>query len=151
MTTISRGLTARRGVDAGLRLIAGVGLLVSAYIHLHRAPGYSLVGDQITEGALFRAQALAAGLAGLALLVRRHRLAWAPAVLVAAGSLVVLVGTVYVNVPAVGPFPPLYEPAWFGEKVVAVASAAAALTAAASGAALYRLTAGPAGPAASRL
>jgi len=81
----------------------------------------------------------------------RHRLAWAPAVLVAAGSLVVLVGTVYVNVPAVGPFPPLYEPAWFGEKVVAVASAAAALTAAASGAALYRLTAGPAGPAASRL
>jgi len=100
MTTISRGLTARRGVDAGLRLIAGVGLLVSAYIHLHRAPGYSLVGDQITEGALFRAQALAAGLAGLALLVRRHRLAWAPAVLVAAGSLVVLVGTVYVNVPA---------------------------------------------------
>jgi len=41
MTTISRGLTARRGVDAGLRLIAGVGLLVSAYIQVRpvvRAP-----------------------------------------------------------------------------------------------------------------
>jgi hypothetical protein len=37
----------------------------------------------------------------------------------------------YVDVPAIGPFPSLYEPVWFREKVVAaVAAAVGSLTAA---------------------
>lgn len=135
MTTFDgRTHTARRhGVDLGLRAVAAAGLLVSAYIHLHLAPGYSLIGDRISEGALFRAQAVAAVLAALALLVQRSRLAWVPTVLVAVGSLVALVGTVYVKVPAIGPFPPVYEPVWFAEKVVAALAVAVALLAAAAG------------------
>jgi hypothetical protein len=120
-------------MDVGLRLVAAAGLLVSAYVHLHLAPGYSLVGRQVTQGALFRAQAVVAVLAAMALLARGHRLAWLPAVLVAAGSLLALVGTVYVAVPAVGPFPRVYEPVWFGEKMVAAVSVTVGLLAAGAG------------------
>jgi len=124
---------ARQGADLGLRVAAAAGLLVSGYIHLHLAPGYSLIGEQITEGTLFRAQAVAAVLAALALLARRTRLSWLPAALVSAGSLAALVGSVYVHVPAVGPFPPVYEPIWYAEKVVAVLSVTVALVAALAG------------------
>jgi len=123
----------RHGIDLGLRAVAAAGLLVTAYIHLDLAPGYALIGEHISEGALFRAQAVAAVLAAVALLVQRGRLPWVPAVLVAAGSLVALVGSVYVNVPAIGPFPPIYEPIWYAEKVVAVLAVAIALLAAAAG------------------
>lgn len=123
----------RQGADLGLRVAAAAGLLVSAYIHLHLAPGYSLIGEQITERTLFRVQAVGAVLAALALLARRTRLSWLPAALVSAGSLVALVGSVYLDVPAVGPFPPVYEPIWYAEKVVAVLSVAVALVAALAG------------------
>lgn len=122
--------------DLGLRVVAAAGLLVSAYIHLQLAPGYALIGEQVTEGTLFRLQAVAAVLAALALVARRARLSWLPTVLVAAGSLVALVGSVYVAVPAIGPFPPVYEPVWYAEKVVAVLSVAVALIAALTGMAL---------------
>lgn len=135
MTTTRRRTTTNspRGMDLGLRAAAAAGLLGSAYIHLHLAPGYSLIGEQITEGTLFRAQAVAAVLAAMALVARRTRLSWLPTVLVAAGSLVALVGSVYVDVPAVGPFPPVYEPIWYAEKVMAVLSVAVALVAALAG------------------
>lgn len=119
--------------DLGLRVVAATGLLLSAYIHLQLAPGYALIGEQITEGSLFRAQAVTAVLAAAALLARRARLSWLPAAVVAAGSLVALVATVYLDVPAVGPFPPVYEPVWYAEKVVAVLSVAVALVAALAG------------------
>lgn len=125
-----------RGLDSGLRATAAAGLLVSGAVHLHLAPGYSLVGTQITEGALFRAQAVAAVVATLALVARRSRLGWLPAVAVAAGSLCALVATVYLTLPAIGPLPPLHEPVWFTEKAVAAVAAGLALLAAGVGACL---------------
>ncbi len=134
MTTTGTRTTA--ATDLGLRAVAAAGLLVSAYIHLRLAPGYSLIGEQITEGTLFRAQAVAAVLAAVVLLIRRGRLPWVPGALVAAGSLVALVGSVYVQVPAIGPFPLIYEPVWYPEKVVAVLAAAIALLAGVAGVSL---------------
>jgi len=91
-----------------------------------------LIGEQVTMGDLFLVQAAVAGLAALALLVRPARLTWAFAALTGFGSLIPLVLTVYVAVPAIGPFPRIYQPAWFFEKTasaVAAALAAAATTA----------------------
>ena len=45
---------------------------------------------------------------------------------VALGSLAALVLSVYVRIPAVGPFPELYEPIWYADKYLAAAAAAVA-------------------------
>lgn len=126
----------------GLRLVAATGLLVSAGVHLHLAGRYDLLGDAVTQGALFRAQAVAAVLAALLLALRRPAAfvpaAFVPAVVVAAGSLAALVGTAYLRVPALGPLPALYEPIWFPAKVLAAAAAGVALLAAVAGLAAAR-------------
>ncbi len=116
----------------GLRLLAAAGLLVSAYVHLSLAPRYDLLGGQVTLGALFRVQAVLAVAAALVLVVPRP-LAWWPAAVVAATSLVALIGTVYVQVPAFGPLPAVYEPVWFTDKVVATVAVAVSLVCAAGG------------------
>ncbi len=137
--TITSPTTARRArLDLALRALTAAGLAVTAYIHLHLAGDYAFVGTQITLADLFRAQAIAAIIAALLLLIRGNRLAWVPAILVAAGSLAALVGTVYVHVPAIGPFPAIYEPLWFPEKVVGVLSVAIATVAAIAGVAFGR-------------
>lgn len=121
----------------GLRALAAAGLLVSAYVHLRLAPRYDLLGGQITVGALFRVQAVLAVVAVLVLAVRRP-MAWWPAAVVAAASLVALVGTVYVQVPSFGPLPAVYEPVWFTDKVVASVAAAVSLGCAAGAGLLSR-------------
>lgn len=120
-------------VGLALRIVTAVALAVSAYIHLRLADGYGLVGQQVTEGDLFLAQASAAAVAALALLVRPARLTWALAAVVGFGSLAAVVLTVYVAVPAIGPFPRVYEPIWFPEKVTAAVAAALAAAAATAG------------------
>ena len=129
----------RQTVEAGgavrlaLQVLTAGALAVSAYLHVDLAPGYRLIGEQVTVGDLFLGQAAVAAAAALALPMRPARLTWALAALVGFGSLVALVLTVYVAVPAIGPFPRIYEPAWFFEKTAsaeAAALAAAAATAA---------------------
>lgn len=138
MTTTSPTTAHRAGLDLVLRALTAAGLAVTAYIHLHLAADYAFVGKQITLADLFRAQAVAAIIAALLLLIRGKRLAWVPAILVAAGSLAALVGTVYVHVPAIGPFPAIFEPLWFPEKVVGVLSVAIAMVTAIAGALVGR-------------
>lgn len=122
------------GVPAPLvRVVAVAALAVVAGVHLHLAPGYTLVGDQVTQGDLFRVQAVLALAVALALLVRPARLVWLAAAGVGLASLLAVVVTVYVAVPAVPPFPRIYEPIWYGEKVVAAVAAAVALAAALAG------------------
>jgi peptidoglycan/LPS O-acetylase OafA/YrhL len=112
------------------RLVAVSALVVVAAVHLRLAPGYALIGEQVTQGDLFRAQALACGLVAIALLLRPRRPVWFAAAAVALASLVAVVLTTYVAVPAVGPFPRVFEPVWYGEKVLAAVAAAAGLAAA---------------------
>ena len=116
-----------------LRVLTAGALAVSAYLHVDLAQGYRLIGEQVTVGDLFLGQAAVAGLAALALLMRPARLTWALAALVGFGSLVALALTVYVAVPAIGPFPRIYEPAWFFEKTASAMAAALAAAAATAG------------------
>jgi len=136
-TPVRRGQLARpsRGsaVRLTLRILTACALGVSAYLHVDLAQGYGSIGEQVTVGDLFLAQAAVAGLAALALLVRPARLAWGFAALVGSGSLLALVLTVYVAVPAIGPFPRVYEPAWFAEKTASALAAALAAAAATAG------------------
>ena len=110
-----------------LGALAAAALLGTAYVHVDLAGGYDAIGTQITQGDLFRAQAVAATAAALWLLLRPTRLGWLLAALVAAASLAAVVATVYIAVPALGPLPPLHEPIWYPEKAWAAVAAGLAL------------------------
>ena len=106
---------------------------MSSYLHVVLAQGPLVSGGQVTLAGMFLAQAVVAGLVALWLLVRPARLAWLAALVVGAASLAALVLSVYVQIPAIGPFPTLYEPMWYGDKVAAAVSAGVAAVAAAAG------------------
>lgn len=115
----------------GIALIAAAGLAVDAVVHLRLAPDYQLAAPAgIGQGNLFRIAAVAAILAALWVLIRPSRLSFAVAFLVAASALVAVVLYRYVDVPAFGPIPSMYEPIWFPEKTLsAIAEAVAAVAA----------------------
>lgn len=117
--------------DIALRLVVAAGLAVDAVVHLRLAPGYQLADPAgIGQGNLFRVQAVVAALVALLVLATGSRLAYALAVAVAASALAAVVVTRYVEVPALGPIPSMYEPVWFGQKTAsAVAEGIAALAA----------------------
>jgi hypothetical protein len=112
-----------------LRLLVALGLVVDAVIHLHLASGYQAAAPGgIGEGSLFRIEAGVAILVAVAVLVRPYRLVSALAFLVAGAGLGAVLLYRYVDVPAIGPLPSMYEPVWFGEKTLsAVAEAVAAV------------------------
>lgn len=118
-----------------LRWVGAAALAVSVVVHLQLADRPYVSAGQVTLAGLFLAQAVVAGLAALCLLLSGRRAAWLGAGAVALASLVALVLSVYVQVPALGPFPTLYEPLWYPQKVVAAAAAAVALLAVTAGAA----------------
>ncbi len=111
-----------------LRVIGALALGCSGYLHLRialeRTP---LVADgQVTLSGLFVAQAVAAAVVVLWVLLRGDLLAWLAFGAVALGSLVALVLSVYVEIPSIGPFPLIYEPQWYTDKYLAAAAAAVA-------------------------
>jgi hypothetical protein len=110
-----------------LRAGAAAGLAVSAVIHLQLAPGYQQAAPGgLGQGTLFLIQAGAAVLAAVFVLLRGSRTAFAVAAVVALSSLAAVILYRYVQVPAVGPLPSMYEPVWYPAKVAtAVAEAAA--------------------------
>lgn len=111
-------------VRRALVALAVAGLVVDAYVHLKLSSGYDPVRAVVSQGQLFRVEAVAALGAAVLLLLRPGRLSAAFAVLVAGGGLVPLVLLRYVDVPALGPFPDMYEPLWYAEKnVTAIAQA----------------------------
>jgi hypothetical protein len=101
-----------------LRLLAAGALVVSAWVHIDLASVYDAVGGTVTQGALFRAQGIVAALVAAVLLVTGHRLAWLAGLAVAAGSLALVLLYRYVDVPALGPIPSMYEPAWYFRKTL---------------------------------
>ncbi|WP_422935134.1 hypothetical protein [Sinomonas sp. P47F7] len=134
----------RRGhptpAPAALRALTAVGLAVDAAVHALLAPGYQAAAPAgIGEGNLFLAEAAAAVLVALYVLVRGTRPAFALALAAAAGGLAALLLYRYIDIPALGPLPAMYEPVWYPAKALAaVAQALATLTAAAALAALAR-------------
>ncbi|MFJ9906186.1 hypothetical protein ACIRVK_25395 [Streptomyces sp. NPDC101152] len=116
-----------------LRLLTAAGLAVDAYVHADLAATYDPVAKTIGQGDLFRAEAGAAALAAVLLLLFGTRpLVWVFALLVAAAGLAAVLLYRYVDIGAFGPLPSMYEPVWYPEKTAsAVAEAAATATAAA--------------------
>jgi hypothetical protein len=116
----------RLGTSPWLRAAAAGALGVSAYLHVDLAQGPLWDAGEVTLAGLFTAQAVAAVLAGAWLLLRDVPPAWAAVTVVALGSLAALLATTYVRLPALGPFPAVYDPLWFPEKVAAAVAAAVA-------------------------
>ncbi len=106
----------RPGVGALQRTLGvatAVLLAIDAYVHFHDAHFYDAVATStLSQGSLFRAQAAAAVVVGIALLVRPHPVVWAVAVLVTASAVGAVLLYRYVDVGALGPLPDMYEPTW---------------------------------------
>jgi hypothetical protein len=113
-----------------LRVLVAVGLAVDAYVHFHLAPQYESTTAQISAGALFRIEAVAAVVAAVLVLAFRRWITDLFAFLVAIAGFAAVVVYRYVDVGAFGPFANMYEPIWFGEKTLsAIAELVAALAA----------------------
>ena len=120
-----------RGSDVAVRVVTAAALSIDAGVHVHLAPGYQAGNPAgIGQGNLFLIESAAAVLAALYVLVRGSRAAYAAAFVVALSAFGAVLLYRYVNVPAFGPFPAMYEPVWFLEKSLsAVAEAAGAILA----------------------
>jgi hypothetical protein len=115
-------------------LVTAAGLGVDAYVHWHLAPNFdSLTGaasPHISQGQLFRLEAVLAVIAMVAVLTSRRRLVLWFAFLVAAGGLAALLLYGYVDVGELGPLPDMYDPTWYPEKTIsAIAEGLAAVAA----------------------
>ena len=133
MSAQSPGRSARvHTAGMTLRILTAVALFIDAAVHIHLAPGYQAGNSAgIGQGNLFLLESAAAVLAGLYVLLRGSRAAFAVAFVVALSAFMAVVTYRYVNIPAFGPFPAMYEPIWFFEKSVsAVAEGAGAVLAA---------------------
>jgi hypothetical protein len=126
--------TSRRADRTGLplRIVGALALGFSAFLHFKiAADNPPLFADGgVTLMGLFIAQAVAATLVSLWVLVQGIRLAWLAFALVALGSLAALLLSVYVKIPSIGPFPVIYEPLWYTDKVLAAVAAGVASVAA---------------------
>lgn len=101
------------------RILIAAGLITSAVIHFQLAAGYQQAAPGgIGQGNLFRIQAAVAILSGLYVLVRGSRPAYLVAAAVALSAFAAVIIYRYVDLPAFGPIPAMYEPVWFTEKVV---------------------------------
>ena len=108
----------RSRLALALALVAVVGLAYDAKVHLQLAEGYDAVGDTITQGALFRIEAVMAVAVAVALLLSDRRLVWAAAGMTGLGGVVAVLLYRYVDVGALGPIPNMYEPVWYADKTL---------------------------------
>jgi hypothetical protein len=120
-------------MNMALRVLTALALFIDAGVHIYLAPGYQAASPGgIGQGNLFLLEAAAAVLAALYVLFRGSRASFALALAVALSAFVAVTVYRYVDIPAFGPFPAMYEPVWFFEKSLsAVAEGAGALLAAA--------------------
>lgn len=124
----------------GLYALAALALVVNAVIHLQLAgPFDSVTGSLVSQGDLFRIQAGAGILVAVLLVaVRRAWVALAAAVVAAGGlGLLILSTVVLLDLTALG-LPPLFEPVWYADKIIAALAQAVALVAALTVAFLQR-------------
>jgi hypothetical protein len=120
-------------MSLALRFLAAVGLVVDAVIHLRLAGQYDPVtSGTISQGGLFRLEAVAAILAAVLMVAMRRRATDLFALSVAAGGVVAVLLYRYVEVGAIGPIPSMYEPIWYAEKTLSLAAQVVAAAAAAA-------------------
>jgi hypothetical protein len=110
-------LAQRNRLGLALAVVTAAGLLYDAKVHLHLAGDYDAIGGRITQGWLFRLEAVVAIAVAVALLVSDRRVVWAAAGLTGSAGVVAVVLYRYVDVGAIGPIPNMYEPVWFAEKL----------------------------------
>jgi hypothetical protein len=113
-----------------LRLVAVGGLAVDVWVHASLESSYASNGGTLSQGRLFGAEAIVAGVVGAWLLLTGSRAAWVLTFLVGAAGLGAVLLYRYVDVGAIGPVPNMYEPVWYFRKTLsaygeAVAAAAA--------------------------
>jgi len=131
-TTQVRRPTGMAVVQRALAATTAVLLAIDAFVHFHDADLYDTVTTAtLSQGTLFRAQATAAAVVVIALLIRPHPAVWAIAALVATSAATAVLLYTYIDVGALGPLPNMYEPTWAlpGKRASAVAETAAALLA----------------------
>jgi hypothetical protein len=120
-----------------LRVLVAAALAVDAVVHLQLASNYQLAAPAgIGQGNLFRIQAAIAIAVGLYVLVAGNRTAYAAAFLVTASALAAVLVYRYIDVPAMGPIPSMYEPLWFFQKSLSAIAEGAGAVLAACGVAL---------------
>lgn len=115
-----------------LRLLVVAGLAVDAYVHFHLAGDVGSHGV-LSEGRLFWIQGVVAALVAVLVLIRARRPSYVIAFLVAGSALGAVLLYRYVDVGSLGPLPNMYEPVWYGEKVLTTIAEAVATVAAALG------------------
>lgn len=118
---------------AAARLITVAGLGIDAWVHLDLASTYAEARAPISEGVLFRAEAVLALLTALVLILSARRLTFMLGFAVSASALTLMVVSRYVDFGSFGPFPDLYDPVWFAEKLWAAFGEAAASVASLAG------------------
>ena len=128
------------GLRRTLLIVTVAGLAVDVFVHFRVAGSYDAVGDAITEGLLFRVEAVIAIIAIALLLIRLNRLTAAFAALVAGGGTLALLLYYFVNVGPIGPLPNMYEHVLFAEKGITLVAQAVA-----TGTALALVVLGPHG------
>lgn len=105
-----------------LRVVVLAALAIDAYVHFHLAPDFDgLKGSgsfAVSQGQLFRLEAVAAIVAGVLLLVVKSRIAAAFAFMVLAGGVSAVLLYAYVDIGEIGPLPAMYDPTWYGEKTL---------------------------------
>jgi hypothetical protein len=116
-----------------IRVATTAGLAIDAYVHLNLASQYAESGGTINEGILFRVEAVVAVLTALAVIATGRLAAYLVALLVAASALTVMLVSRYVDLGPLGPFPNLYDPVWFPEKLLAALAEGAATATALAG------------------
>lgn len=113
------------------RLLVGAALFIDAVVHFSLAANYQMAAPGgIGAGNIFRIQAVLAVLAAIYVLARGSRPAFILAGIVAITAFAAVMVYRYVDVPALGPIPAMFEPVWFAAKTLsAIAEAAGAVLA----------------------
>lgn len=102
-----------------LRILIAGGLAIDAVTHLQLAANYQRAAPGgIGQGNLFRIQAAAAIIVALYVLFRGSRASYVVAAIVGLTAVAAVLLYRYVDVPAIGPIPSMYEPVWFFEKTL---------------------------------
>ena len=96
-----------------------IGALLDATVTCLAERGYAATSTAavcaeagVSQGALFRAEAVLAVAAGLLVLVRPRTSSWVAALAVAASALAAVLLYRYVDVGSLGPLPDMYENTW---------------------------------------
>jgi hypothetical protein len=118
-----------------LRITTAGGLAVDVFVHYDLAGRYDANQGTgpLSQGDLFRIEAVVSGLIALALLISGRWFVWVAAWLVAASAVGAVLLYRYHDPGEIGPLPDMYEPFWFREKNVAVVAGGIALATATLG------------------